>query len=89
MDIVFDRVKDAQNIAKHGLSLGDAAKLDWDNALIWLDTRYDHREERQAALATLMSRVYFVGFVDRLEGRRIITLRKANIREVNRYAANH
>ena len=87
MDIIFDRAKDVANISKHGLSLADAAKLDWETALVWTDTRYDYREERQAALAALGRRVFFVGFVDRLEGRRIITLRKANTREVKRYVA--
>lgn len=30
-------------------------------------------------------RLFFVAFVDRPEGRRIISLRKANSRKVNRY----
>ena len=87
MDIIFDSAKDVANINKHGLSLADAAKLDWETALVWPDTRYDYCEERQAALAALGRRVFFVGFVDRPEGRRIITLRKANAREVKRYVA--
>jgi uncharacterized DUF497 family protein len=36
----------------------------------------------------LEDRVYFVAFVDRADGRRIISLRKANEREVRRYAEN-
>ena len=31
-------------------------------------------------------RLFFVAFVERPDGRRVISLRKANSREVNRYA---
>ena len=37
-------------------------------------------------LAYIGLRLYLVVYVDRDEGRRIISLRKANRREVNRYA---
>ncbi len=40
------------------------------------------------ALTILVDRVYFVAFVDRGDGRRVISLRKANAREVIRYAKN-
>ena len=35
MQITFDEEKDALNKSKHGLSLSEAAKLEWDDALIW------------------------------------------------------
>lgn len=35
MQITFDETKDALNKSKHGLSLSDAVKLEWDDALIW------------------------------------------------------
>lgn len=47
--------------------------------------RKDYGEPRQAALAVLVDRVYFVAFVDRADGRRVISLRKANQREFDRY----
>jgi uncharacterized DUF497 family protein len=34
MRIEFDKAKDRRNRAKHGLSLGLAAKLDWDSMLL-------------------------------------------------------
>jgi hypothetical protein len=66
MKFDFDPNKDAINIAKHQLSLADAAKLDWMAALVWVDNRQDYGELRQVA-------------------RRIISLRKANNREYERY----
>ncbi|MBF0117139.1 MAG: BrnT family toxin [Magnetococcales bacterium] len=85
MKMICDPTKDASNQEKHGLSLHEAIHLDWDNALIWEDTRHDYGEVRQIALATLGNRVHVVVFVDLPNGRRIISLRKANAREVTRY----
>ncbi len=69
MDITFDPVKDAINLAKHGLSLAGAAKLDWENALVWLDGRKDYGEPRQCGLGLIGERVYYVAFVDRGDSR--------------------
>lgn len=88
MIITFDPAKDAANLAKHGVSLSEAANLEWDEALMWVDARHDYDEPRQSALVPLGNRLYFVVFVDRGDGLRIISLRKANKREVNRYASN-
>lgn len=86
MEITYDPAKDAANVEKHGVTLALAAKLEWDSALVWPDTRQNYGEPRQSALALLGARVYFVAFVDRADGRRIISLRKANDREEIRYA---
>jgi uncharacterized DUF497 family protein len=90
MQIEFDATKDAANQRKHGVSLAVAADLDWDSALVWQDSRKAYGEERQSALALLQcqGRLYFVAFVDRGDMRRVISLRKANAREVKDYAAN-
>lgn len=86
MKVTFDPAKDAANQAKHGVSLAEARELEWDTALTWPDLRQDYGEPRQCALGYIGLRLYAVAFVDRASGRRIISLRKANRREVNRYA---
>jgi hypothetical protein len=83
--IVFDPEKDATNLSKHGVSLAAAAELDWDAALAWIDDRADYGEQRIIALAPMGDRLFFVVFVDRVEGRRVISLRRANRREVSHY----
>lgn len=85
MDIVYDPAKDRLNKAKHGVSLADARNIIWDQAFESLDDRHDYGEDRYVALAPIANRLYYVVFVDRAMKRRIISLRKANAREVKYY----
>ena len=85
MRIEFDPAKDAGNQAKHGLSLALASELDWDAALVWVDERFDYTELRMIALAPRTNILYYVAFVDRGAARRVISLRRANRREVKHY----
>lgn len=86
MHITFDANKDALNVAKHGCSLQLAADLEWDSAVTWPDLRRVYGEPRQCGIGYIGLRLFFVAFVDRSGERRIISLRKANSREVRRYA---
>lgn len=86
MRIDFDPDKDAGNLNKHGLSLALAVELEWESALVWIDDRQKYGEMRMIALAPKTGIVYFVAFVDRGTLRRIISLRRANRREVKHYA---
>ncbi len=85
MIVEFDPVKDAGNLDKHGLSLALALELEWDAALVWIDNRQQYGEMRMIALAPKTGIVYCVAFVDRGAVRRIISLRRANRREVKHY----
>lgn len=85
MRIEFDPAKDASNQLKHGLSLTMAADLDWDAAWVWVDGRFVYNEIRMIALAPKTEILYCVAFVDRGDVRRIISLRRANRREVKHY----
>jgi uncharacterized DUF497 family protein len=87
MEITFDPDKDASNIAKHGVSLALAAELEWEWLLVKPDTRRDYGELRMVGYAPIGPRVFCVVFTDRGEERRMISLRKANTREVNYYAS--
>ncbi len=88
MHIEFDSAKDVANQAKHGVSLSVAAKLDWEAALVWIDDRFEYGEMRMIALAPKTEILYYVAFVDRGEARRVISLRRANRREVKHYVEN-
>ena len=88
MKIEFDSAKDEVNQTKHGMSLSVAVELDWEAALVWVDERFEYDETRMIALAPKTEILYYVAFVDRGEVRRIISLRRANRREVKHYVEN-
>ena len=85
MQIDFDPLKSAANLAKHGVPLAFAVELEWEEALVWVDDRNDYGETRMIALAPRAETLYCVAFVDRGPARRIISLRRANRREVKSY----
>lgn len=62
-----------------------ASELDWDEALVWVDDRFEYGECRMIALAPRTGILYYVAFVDRDRVRRVISLRRANRREVRHY----
>ncbi|MFN0006100.1 MAG: BrnT family toxin [Burkholderiaceae bacterium] len=82
---MFDPIKDSTNFHKDGLSMSEAKFLDWADALSWIDNRKDYGEIRGVALAPMKRRLYCVVYVDTKVSRRIISLRKANNREIDRY----
>lgn len=85
MQIEFDPAKNLSNQTKHGVSMSLAAELDWDAALVWIDERFDYGEERRVALVPKAEILYCVAFVERGFVRRMISLRRANRREVKHY----
>ncbi|MEO5347201.1 MAG: BrnT family toxin [Magnetococcus sp. YQC-9] len=83
MKIDSDPVKDAINQQKHGVSLAVVSECDWSAAISKPDQRSDYGERRMNV--PINSRLYCVVFVDRGAVRRVISLRKANSREVKAY----
>ena len=86
MDIAFDQDKDNSNMVKHGTSLADAALIEWETLYAFEDDRKEYGEARIRGYAYIGDRLYCVVFVDRDSTRRIISLRKANQRELKHYA---
>ena len=89
MRIDFDPTKDKLNLADHGLSLSLARELAWDEALVWVDERYEYDEIRMIGLVPEGNHLYYVAFVDRGKTRRVISLRHAERREVKHYVENY
>ena len=85
MRIEFDVQKDGMNKDKHGVSFEFATELDWESSLVWVNERREYGEIRMIALAPSTGTLYCVAFVDRDDIRRIISLRRANRREVKHY----
>ena len=89
MHVSFDPVKNAANIEKHGVSMALAEAIEWSDVLCTPDTRADYGELREIGFAMIGDRLYVVVFVQRGDVMRIISLRKANSREVKLYGQAH
>ncbi|WP_215315593.1 BrnT family toxin [Polynucleobacter sp. MWH-UH2A] len=78
--------KNNSNLKKHAPPFFSAAQsLDWDTALKRVDRRKEYGEERFVALVPMSQRSYCVVYVESKATIRIISLRKANIREIDKY----
>ena len=62
-----------------------AVELDWEAALAGVDERFEYNGMRMIALAPRTEILYYVAFVERGSVRRIISLRRANRREVKHF----
>jgi len=82
---VFDPAKDAVNGAKHGVSLALAEVLFAGPHVAMTDDRFDYGEVRKIAFGRINGRLFVRVYADRAAERRVISLRKANKREVKRY----
>ncbi|MCX5590634.1 BrnT family toxin [Alcaligenes endophyticus] len=85
MRIVVDPIKDLITRRTRGFSLFLARDFNFDTALIKEDLRVDYGETRYQALGFIHHRLYFMCFTFRDNALRVISLRKANQRETQRY----
>jgi uncharacterized protein len=84
----FDPAKDAINRTKHGVSLALAEVLFAGPHLSMTDDRFDYGEVREIAFGLIHNRLFVCVYADRETERRVISLRKANKREVKLYGEN-
>lgn len=87
MGIVFNLAKSARNVVERGFSFERAAEFEWDTALVVADSRKDYGEQRYQALGQIEGRLYVLVFTPRGSDVHVISLRKANRREIRRYEA--
>jgi len=85
MKLIFDPAKNKENIRQRGISFEAADSFDFRTALIWKDTRMDYGESRFCAMGYIGDRLHVLVFTPRGDIMRVISLRKANTREVKRY----
>jgi len=86
MTVTFDPAKNATNIAERGLPFDMVDDIDWDEAIIDEDTRKSYGERRYCVLAMLGDRLHAAVITPRPGGVHVISFRKANRREVAKYA---
>lgn len=86
MRVDFDPIKSERNRRERGLAFERAVEFDFSSALIAQDDRNDYGETRYVALGMLGHRLHVLCFTEVTDGIRVISFRKANDREVARYA---
>lgn len=82
----WDDAKAEANRAKHGVRFEEVFAFDWDVSLTALDFRRQDEETRYITMGPIRERIYVLVWTPRGALVRIISLRKANSREVERYA---
>ncbi len=79
----WDENKRRENLDKHGVDFSAVYSFDWNTASLEVVFRND--EFRFVGSGYIGERLYVIVFTERGNSRRIISLRKANSREVKRY----
>ena len=85
MLIEFDSVKSAENIRKRGIGFERFADMDLDRAISVEDTRKAYGERRLRVLGFIDGRLHAAVITPRGEKIRVISLRRANRRELQAY----
>lgn len=83
----YDPAKQATNVAKHGVLFSAADDFEWETAQIEVDGRKSHGESRLRAAGLIGTRLFVLAFTLRGSAVRLVSLRKANQREVRRYVS--
>jgi uncharacterized DUF497 family protein len=81
MKITFDPVKREEALRERHLDFLDAEKVFAGHTYDREDRRFDYGEVRTITVGALNGRMVVVVWTERGEGRRIISMRKANERE--------
>lgn len=84
-NLTWDETKRQATLANRGLDFADAGKAIDGKSLSFPDTRRDYGEVRTITVGFLHGRMTVVVWVQRGEERRIISMRKANEREISEY----
>lgn len=85
MKIVYHAAKNSWNVTNRQLSFDRAIDFQWQNAMITEDLRHPYPERRFVAVGYLDGRLHVLCFTPIEGGIRVISFRKANHREAEKY----
>ena len=83
IDYEWDEGKRRANLDKHGVDFAAIETFDWETALVGRSDR--HGEIRFVAIGYIEDRLHQVVFTERGEATRIISLRRASLKERRSY----
>jgi uncharacterized DUF497 family protein len=85
VEITFDPNKSERNLRERGLGFEMVKEFNFASAIYTIDTRKDYGEVRTQALGFIGDTLYALVFTMRGSALRVISLRRANRKERNRY----
>ncbi len=88
MNITYDAAKNRKNLVERGLSFDLVVDIDWNSAIIIEDTRKNYGERRFRVLGFIGARLHIAVITPRNDAIHVISLRKANNREVKEHGNN-
>jgi uncharacterized DUF497 family protein len=77
--------KRRSNLERHGIDFSTSQDFEWDTAKVARDERFEYGEHRYVAYGRIRVRVHAMVFTFRSGVVHVISLRKANRREVKAY----
>ena len=87
VDVEWDEAKRAFNIAKHGVDFALIERFDWESSVTVSDDRRSYGEDRFRTFGSISGQLHVLVWTPRHHRVRIISLRKANRREVRTHEA--
>ncbi len=81
----WDKLKQEANLARHGVDFSAVYDFDWTSAIEIEDDRRDYGEIRWLALGFIGSRLHVLVYTMRGQAIRVVSLRRANLRERKDY----
>ena len=85
MDYEWDEAKNRTNRREHGIDFAKIRRFEWDFAQIDVDAREDYGELRELAASYIGDVLHILVYTQRDAVIRVISLRKANRREIELY----
>lgn len=85
MKVTFDPQKRQKTLVERQVDFLDAAKVLANKTFEFPDLRKDYGEKRVVAVGYLEKRMVVIVYVGRGDTKQIISMRKANAREIKRY----
>ena len=86
MNFVWDEAKSEACFKERGFDFAYAAQAFFDpDRIVHADNRHSYGEDRYQVMGRIEQRVFLVVYTQRQHATRIISARKANLREVRNY----
>ena len=82
---IWDEAKRDANLREHRIDFKAVYRFDWQTAVVFVDHREDYGELREIAIGFIDPGLYVLTFTRRRAQVRIISLRKAEKKDVRKY----